>query len=156
MFSRTLTAALLLTCFNGVALAQERVWSLDTPANQAYLIFGVPDTEDVGLSLWCEVGKGQMALYIPEPRIALRVGETVAMMITLDGAQKSLPSVAAKDAASGQMTVEGKFNLKDILVTRLQTAQSITVTVKGHANTFPFGDANFADLLSVCKGEDVN
>ena len=156
MFSRTLSAALLLTCFNSVAFAQERVWSLDTPANQAYLIFGVPDTEDVGVSLWCEVGKGQMALYIPQPRITLRAGEIVPMIVTLDGAQKSLRGIVAKDAASGQMTVEGKFSLKDILVTRLNTAQSITVTVKGQANTFPFGDANFGGLLSVCKGEDGN
>ena len=77
MFSRLIFAALLLSFFNSVAFAQERVWSLDTPANQAYLIFGVPDTEDVGLSLWCEVGKGQMALYIPEPRIALRDRKSV-------------------------------------------------------------------------------
>lgn len=35
------------------AKAQEREWSLDASDQEAYLIFGVADSDDVGVSLWC-------------------------------------------------------------------------------------------------------
>ena len=156
MFLRLFTSALVFVSLGNPLFAQERQWSLDSADNQAFLVFGVPDTEDVGLSIWCEIGKGQMAAFLPETRIPLRVGETVPMTITVDGVQEVLKGVASREASTGQMTVEGKFSLKDILISRLKEGQTLAVSVKGHVNTFPFVDADFAGLLSTCKGEPEN
>jgi len=153
MFLRFLTITAISFALINTASAQERQWGLDASDNQAFLTFGVPDSEDVGISLWCEIGNGQMSVFLPETRVPLRVGEAVPMTVTVDGVQKQLRGSAAKDPASGQMTVEAKFSLKDILISRLQGGQTISVRVKGHDNNFPFADADFAGLVDDCKGE---
>ncbi len=146
-------ALILFLGFSTETFAQERQWSLDAADNQAFLTFGVPDTEDVGLSLWCEIGKNQMALFLPETKAVLRIGEIVPMVITVDGVQTQLRGLAAKDAATGKMSVEATFGLKDILISRLKDAQAISVRVKNHDNNFPFTDADFSGLLATCRGE---
>jgi len=147
---------LLLVClvFSTGAIAQERQWSLDTADNQAFLTFGVPDSEDVGLSLWCEIGKNQMSLFMPETKSRLRVGENVPMLVLVNGVRSQLIGIAAKDAASGLMSVEAKFGLKDRLISGLTDAQTISVRVKNHDTNFPFSDADFSGLLATCKGEN--
>ena len=156
MISRLISAVVVCGLLSTAAFAQERQWNLESSDKQVFLVFGVPNIEDVGFSLWCEVGKGQMAAFMPENQVPLKAGESVAMLISVDGKQQTLRGIVAKDAASGQTIVEGKFSLKDILISRLQTGQSLSVSVKGHTHTFPFGDADFAGLLSACKGEDAN
>ena len=156
MFSRLIFAVVVCGYLSTSAYAQERQWNLESTDKQTFLVFGVPNVEDVGFSFWCEVGKGQMAAFVPENQVPLKVGQSVAMLVSVDGKQQTLRGHVAKDAASGQITVEGKFSLKDILISRLQTGQSLSVSVKGHTHTFPFGDADFAGLLSACKGEDAN
>jgi len=143
----------LLLFSSGTVLAQERTWNLDATDKQAFLTLGVQDSEDVGVSLWCEIGKGRMAIFLPESKVPLRTGENVLMIVTVDGVQKQLHGLATKDAASGLMTVEGKFALKNMLIRRLQGAQTLAVRIKGHDNNFPFSEADFAGLLSTCKGE---
>ena len=156
MFSRLMPTLALCGLLSTPALAQERQWNLQSTGKQTFLIFGVPNTDDVGFSLWCEVGKGQMSAFMPERQVPLKAGEKVPMLISIDGKQQALRGHVTKDAASGQLTVETKFSLKDGLISRLQTGQSLSISVKGHNTTFPFGEADFAGLLLACKGEDGN
>ena len=156
MFSRLISTAALCGLFSSPAFAQERQWNLESTDKQTFLVFGVPNSDDVGFSLWCEVGKSEMSAFMPERQVPLKVGEKVSMLISVDGKQQTLRGLVSKDAASGQLTVESKFGLKDILISRLQGAQSLSISVKGHTTTLPFGDADFAGLLSACKGEDAN
>jgi hypothetical protein len=156
MFSRLITAVALYGCLSTSAFAQERQWNLESSEKQAFLVFGVPNTDDIGFSLWCEVGKNQISAFITENQVPLKAGESVSMLISVDGKQQSLRGLVAKDAASGQMTVESKFGLKDSLISSLQSGQSLSISVKGHITTLPFGNADFAGLLSACKGEDAN
>ncbi len=156
MFSRLIPIVALCGLLSTPALAQERQWNLQSTGKQTFLIFGVPNTDDVGFSLWCEVGKNQMSAFITERQVPLKAGEKVSMLISIDGKQQALPGHVTKDAASGQLTVESKFGLKDTLISRLQTGQSVSISIKGHTTTLPFGEADFAGLLSACKGEDAN
>ena len=55
---RSLALLLALGLASGAAHAQERDWALDASDQEAYLIFGVSDTDDVGVSLWCRTRKG--------------------------------------------------------------------------------------------------
>ena len=156
MFSRLISTAALCGLLSSPAFAQERQWNLESTDKQTFLVFGVPNSDDVGFSLWCEVGKSQMSAFMPERQIPLKVDEKVSMLISVDGKQQTLHGLVSKDAASGLLTVESKFDLKDILISRLQGAQSLAISIKGHTTTLPFGDADFAGLLSACKGEDAN
>ena len=56
----------------GGAHAQEREWTLDASDQEAYLIFGVADTDDVGVSLWCPAKKGVVNLFVPRPTAELQ------------------------------------------------------------------------------------
>ena len=58
--------------FIGTSSAQERQWSLDSSEDDAYLIFGVPESDDVGISFWCTMGSGEIRLFIPETDAALK------------------------------------------------------------------------------------
>ena len=64
---RSIVYLVLLGWFAVSAHAQEREWLLDAGSEEAYLIFGVPDTDDVGVSLWCPLKKGMVNLYLQRP-----------------------------------------------------------------------------------------
>ncbi len=134
------------------ATAQERQWTLDSTDNQVFLVFGVPETDDVGLSFWCEINKGTVSAYMPEPQVKLRDGERTRMTIVIDGKVTKLAGKAEKDAATGHFTVEAPFKLKDALMKRLHDGQSILVSVKGHATTYPLEDADFDGFVGACNG----
>ena len=136
------------------AQAQERQWTLDTTDRQAFLLFGVPDTDDVGLSFWCDIGSKRMAAYMPESFSPLKIGEKTTMTLTIDGSIFTLSATAARDQASNRMTVEAPFKRGDKLLTKLKDAQTVEVAVKGHHATYPLADADVQGLLDACSGVD--
>ena len=81
--SLILALGLMAGAAAGAAQAQEREWSLDVSEEEAYLIFGVPDTDDVGVSLWCPVGKGVVRLYLPVPTAEISKAEDNAAPLTI-------------------------------------------------------------------------
>ena len=137
------------------AQAQERQWSLDATNKQAFLVFGVPDTDDVGLSFWCDIGTDRMAAYLPDSFVRLKSGERTMMRIAVDGKTFLLPATAARDPASGHITVEGKFKAKDVLMKSLSNGETVAVNIKGHSATYPLADADFEGLLSTCAQVDT-
>ncbi len=149
-FFIAVATALLVT----TAQAQERQWSLDATDRQAFLLFGVPDTDDVGLSFWCEIGSKRMAAYMPESFSPLKIGEKTTMTLTIDGAVFNLAATAARDQASNRMTVEAPFKRDNKLISKLKDAQTVAVSVKGHHATYPLADADVQGLLDTCSGID--
>jgi hypothetical protein len=137
------------------AQAQERQWSFDATDRQAFLVFGVPDTDDVGLSFWCDIGTNRMAAYLPDSFARLKPGERTTMTITVDGKVFALPATAARDPASGHITVEGKFKAKDPLMASLSNGETVGVSIKGHSATYPLADADFEGLLNTCAQVDT-
>ncbi|MBG1231965.1 hypothetical protein [Aestuariivirga litoralis] len=133
-------------------LAQEREWSLNTTDTQTFLVFGVPDTDDVGLSFWCEPGKPGMSAFLPEPNLKLKRGQKLPMKILTNGKTTTLPASADKDDASGLFTVEGKFTQKSSLVQDLRKGDAVTVTVLTHSSTYPLTDADFDGFIESCNG----
>ncbi len=136
--------------------AQERQWTLDATAQEAFLVFGVPETDDVGLSFWCKIGTKKMSAYMPANVAKLRVGEKTTMHITANRKTSTLPAVAALDGAKGKFTVEGQFLTTDKLFTNLQAADDVTIAIKNFKASYPLTDADFDGLLSACSGEGGN
>ena len=71
MLSRLLIILAILVLGSTLALAQERIWNLDQTDQEAYLVFGVPETDDVGVSFWCTLQSGIVKIYVPgrRPRV---------------------------------------------------------------------------------------
>lgn len=134
------------------ALAQERQWSLDATDREVFLVFGVPDTDDVGISFWCSLNTGKASLYLPLNAPILKSGQRADMKVSLDGKIFHLAGAAAKEGNEGRMTVEGSFRLKDKLMAALTNADSISVTVKNRTDTYPLTDADFEGFVNACNG----
>jgi hypothetical protein len=154
--SVALALALGGACFvPGISLAQERQWSLDSTDREAFLVFGVPDTDDVGLSFWCAIGTGKVSAYLPLTAPLLKAGQHTDMKLSVDGKLFHIPATAALEGKEGRMTLEGTFRLKDKLMGVLKGADSIAVTVKNHTDTYPLADADFESLVNACNGIDA-
>ena len=81
---RFMLAIFYATCIViGPALAQERAWTLDAATEDAFLVFGVPQTEDVGFSLWCKIGSGKITMMTPEPGLKLQDGVAAPMAVLI-------------------------------------------------------------------------
>jgi hypothetical protein len=138
-----------------LSLAQERQWNLDSTDKEAFLVFGVPDTDDVGLSFWCAIGSGKVSAYLPLTTPLLKAGQHADMKLTVDGKAFHLPAIAAHDSNGGHMTVEGTFRLTDHLLSILKSGNSVAVTIKKHTDTYPLVDADFDGLVNACNGMDA-
>jgi hypothetical protein len=149
---RTAVLAAILLAQATPLLAQEREWSLSSTDTQTYLVFGVPETDDVGLSFWCQIGKKDLSAFLPEPTLKLKRGQKLTMKLGVDGKVTSLPAFVDRDDASGLFTVEGKFRQNSALLADLKNAEAVTVTVLGHSATYPLDDADFAGLIDTCNG----
>ncbi len=65
MFLFVAKLGFLATIFVQPAFAQEREWLLDAVEEDVFLVFGVPDTNDVGVSFWCKIGTGVVSVFAP-------------------------------------------------------------------------------------------
>ena len=151
--------AFLTTYFLGLlvstqALAQERQWSLDTVNNQVFLVFGVPESDDVGLSFWCNVGKSRIQAFLPETVAAIRAGENIKIDMDIDGHTEKIVAKVARDGGSQKLTVETTFGSAGSLMKTLMAGQTLRINVKGHISSFPIADADFGGLVDICNGID--
>lgn len=136
------------------AHAQERQWSLDTVNNQVFLVFGVPESDDVGLSFWCDIGKSKVQAFLPETVAAIKNGERITIGVDIDGHSEKIMAKVARDDGSGKLTVATTFGLEGSLMKALRAGQFLAINVKGHVTSLPIADADFDGLVDACNGID--
>lgn len=138
------------------AVAQERQWSVDSSDKQAFLVFGVPDTADVGLSFWCDIGSNKMSLFVPVASTTAKPGQRPLVIATVNGQTFKFKSDVEKDEASGLVNVESQFSSSDAFYKTVMASDTITVQVKSEKKSYPLSDADFEGLNRACKGETSN
>ena len=136
------------------AHAQERQWSLDTVNNQAFLVYGVPESDDVGLSFWCDIGKSNIQAFLPETVAAIKNGERISIGFDIDGHSEKILAKVARDDGTGKLTVATTFGLQGSLMRALRAGQFLAINVKGHVTSLPIADAEFDGLVDACNGID--
>lgn len=132
------------------SLAQERIWSLDQTDAEVYLVFGVPETDDVGVSFWCTQQSGIVRLYFPESDPTLKPGAEVNFK--LEVAAKSYPLIGktAFNEESTGTSLEAELKTTDPMFAALQTANRFAVKAGSTSHVFPLGEADFPTFLDVC------
>jgi hypothetical protein len=147
----------LATIFVGLSLpvqAQEREWSIDTNGeNEAYMTYGVPETEDIGLSLWCKIGSKNLNLYVPQSGWQTGTAKFVDVKIAADPVQINIKGKLQEDPTRDSASVEAMIELASPLVTALPDAQHIDIDTGKHKIITPLYDAPVSSLLRLCKGE---
>jgi hypothetical protein len=150
---RSLAALLALGLFSCEALAQEREWTLDASDQEAYLIFGVADSEDVGVSLWCPAKKGIVNLYVPRPTSELQKLSRHKMPMTVTAGSETATFGAKIEVNPGapSSSVEVEMPVDSPLLKALQKADRFTVKIDAQQVVFPLYDADVSGLLDLCR-----
>jgi hypothetical protein len=77
--------AVFFACAALPAWAQEREWIFDTADEDAYLVFGVPESEDAGISFGCSLQSGEIRMFIPEAGEDLKPDQKIKLTISAAG-----------------------------------------------------------------------
>ncbi len=141
--------AILLCLFSIPAQAQERQWLLDTAGEDAFLAFGVPNTNDVGVSFWCKIGKTDVSLFAP------LTGPEVHAKLVLSIGTKDFPLTAKISKNDGAKTLEAPLKPQKQILENLEASESFRVTLGKHKITYPLDGADFEGLLKLCNGKSV-
>ncbi|NJM29490.1 MAG: hypothetical protein HC855_04715 [Rhizobiales bacterium] len=148
---RTFAAGLSLLLFVGATSAQERQWAFDFGDTEAFLIFGVPETDDVGVSFWCRKGSGTIQMFVPGTDPSLPAGKLRKFRIKVAGKTLTRRGLVAADELNGGTTIEARLEERDPLFGLLLDADRFTVVSGPATHTYPMTDADLPNLLDACR-----
>jgi hypothetical protein len=134
------------------ALAQERQWTLDASEREAFLVFGVPDTDDVGLSFWCEIGKPKISVFAPVPHSKLAKDQKIKIDLKIGTENFNIIAKASQTPGTTAASVEALVDHDGTVMKAVTRAQQIAVKALGHTANYPLVDADVDGLLRVCSG----
>lgn len=132
------------------SLAQERIWTLDQTDAEVYLVFGVPETDDVGVSFWCTQQSGIVRLYVPESDPQLKPAVEVNFELEVAAKTYPLKGKTAFNEESTGTSLEAELKTTDPMFAALQEANHFAVKVGSTSHVFPLGEADFSTFLDVC------
>ncbi len=132
------------------SLAQERIWTLDQTDAEVYMVFGVPETDDVGVSFWCTQQSGIVRLYFPDSDPNLKPGAEVNFKVEVAGKSYPLKGKAAFNEESTGTSIEAELKTTDPVFAVLEDANHFAVKAGSTSHVFPLGEADFPAFLDVC------
>jgi hypothetical protein len=147
----TLALALILGVLTPLAWAQEREWRFDTGEEEAYLVFGVPETDDVGVSFWCTIGLGEIRVFFPEAGENLAVGQTVAIELEVGGKRFSFTGETAANEEAGTTSAETSVESDNPVFSAFLASDRFNVKLGKEESVFPLQGADFESLRRVCS-----
>lgn len=133
------------------AHAQEREWQLDATDQDAFLVFGVPQSDDVGVSFWCKLGSKKLKIMSPVAKGATKHAKKISLVLSADGKEFALSAATGIGARGTTDSVEAETPATGPLVDALQNSDRFGVKVAGHQTTFPLLDADLEGLLRLCR-----
>jgi hypothetical protein len=133
------------------AYAQEREWSIDQTDKEAYLVFGVPETDDVGVSFWCKLQSDIVRFYAPETDAKLKIGKRVPFVLEIPPKAFRLKGKTTVNQEAGSISLETELKITDPVFAALDAADHFAVTVGHSRNAYPLQDADFKTFLGACK-----
>ena len=151
MLTRLLIILNALLLGTTLAVAQERVWNLDQTDHEAYLVFGVPETDDVGISFWCTVQSDIVKFYVPETDPTLKIADNIPFELSISDKAYPLQGKTSANEESGSISLEAELKAADPIFAALEGTNYFSVQAGSSNHTFPLGDADFPGLLEVCK-----
>jgi hypothetical protein len=132
------------------SLAQERIWTLDQTDADVFLVFGVPETDDVGVSFWCTRQSGIVRLYFPDADPTLKPGAEADFKLVVAAKTYPLKGKTALNEESAGTSLEAELKATDPVFDALQTANHFAVKAGSISHVFPLGEADFPAFLDVC------
>jgi hypothetical protein len=141
----------LLVCAALPALAQEREWIFDTADEDAYLVFGVPESDDAGISFGCPLQSGEIRVFVPEAGEDLKPDQKIKLSIGVGGKNFTYDAMTAANEMSATTSAEAPIPAGDALFTELRKADRFTVKTGTEENIFPLEGSDFESLMRACS-----
>lgn len=150
---RSLLFILALGLMASAAPAQEREWLLDAGDEEAYLIFGVPDSDDVGLSFWCVLKKDMVNFYLPRPtgELSQFKGKEVPVKLSAGGEDVTLRGKLQLVPEGLYSSVEVELAAGHPILSAMQKDDRLRVRLGQEELIFPLYDADLAGLIGLCR-----
>lgn len=153
MVYRAIFISSALAALTTTAFAQERQWSFDTTDTEAYLVFGVPETDDVGISFWCTFGTEKIKIFVPEAGTDIKPDTTANFTIIIADKPFVVSGKAASSELSDRASLEGELANNDPLLAALKSADRMQVTAGNHTSTYPLDSNEISNLLTICSAK---
>jgi hypothetical protein len=150
MWLRTMLAA-FLACMAVQAWAQEREWTFDTADENAYLVFGVPDSDDAGVSFGCTLQSGEIRIFIPEAGDDLTADQKIKITLTVGDKTFIYDGLTTENEMSATTSAEAVMPATDALFGDLRKTDRFSVKTGKEENTFPLAGADFDSLVRACS-----
>ncbi len=150
MVIRVVTAALLMSAATA-AFAQEREWIFDTNEEDAFLTFGVPETDDVGISFWCKIQSGETRVFLPEAGENLKPGKKVKLIFSVTGSTYSFDAETTLNEEAGTTSAQAIFPMDDKFFAAMKKADRFGVRVSKDESVFPLEGADIDSFSRACS-----
>ena len=133
------------------AWAQEREWIFDTADEDAYLVFGVPESDDAGVSFGCALQSGEIRIFIPEAGDDLKPDRKIKLTVTVAGKDFAYDGVTTPNELSATTSAEAVIPANDPLFADLRKTDRFSVKTGLEENTFPLEGSDFESLVRACS-----
>jgi hypothetical protein len=151
MLKRALPFLSLIVALSASAEAQERQWSLDVGDDAAYLVFGTPDSDDIGVSLWCNLHAGEINMFIAETDATLKPERTIRATVTVAGKRLRIKGRTQANEESDSISFEAKLAYSDPIFALMLTTDRFKIRVGREDIAYPLLDADLKGLMAACK-----
>jgi hypothetical protein len=147
MFCRS-ALALALACAPSAVAAQEREWQFDTNETEAYLVFGVPQTDDAGIGFHCAIRSGDIRIFVPAE--TMKPGKPVDLAFEAGGERFTYKAAVETNEESGIVSATVNTTTGDGFFEALKANDRFKLILVKHETVFPLMNADVAALLRVC------
>jgi hypothetical protein len=153
MIVRIVAVLSFIAGFAASARAQERQWIFDTGDDDAYLIFGVPETDDVGISFWCGKRSGEIRIFIPEAGAdpAMKPDTDASLTVSVAEETFKIDGKTAINEMSDAISIEATVSAADPLFAALRKSDRFKVVIGAVEHVYPLIDADVAGLVNLCR-----
>jgi hypothetical protein len=147
-YSRMLAILVGLLSSVSACFGQEREWLLDAVDRDVFLIFGVAETNDVGVSFWCRIGTQNISAFTSAPANFETPSGPTPVELTVGGVAYLLD--ATPNTGDRQATLEAPLVPQEKIIESLKAADMFRLRIGNHTSTYPLAGADFDGLIRLC------
>lgn len=124
---------------------------LDASGEDAYLVFGVPETDDIGLSIWCPVQQGEINIFLPEGPLAIEADKDVTMLLSTDDHTLEVTARTEANLEAGVTSAEASMSAEHPFLAAMMKSDRLRVKVGDDELVFPLLEADLSGLMELCR-----
>lgn len=147
------SVALALALISSSALADDMEWIGQSYEEGASLLYGVPESGIVDITLSCEKGSDRLSfIYAYEPPNA-KVGMKLDVHLTAGGKTLTIATTGDRLEMDDLFVLEGSTRLDSILISMILAKGEMIIKVGTDSDRYPLAGAKkaAADILKTCR-----